>query len=978
MEYGDYTVIIVSVILSVTSITMLAACLCCRKKVQNNELLGLEGMVKIKNPDENLLNGNHSISIIGDSDVKISNNDITDSKRSLNVPHRSLPDIPISDPNQLDTNSDLYATVGDKVGDKPQGQSPASSAKKQISVSQHSSISQADDCSSPYARVRSPAHAYDKVRPAEHPYAQVKSIGDNSNRPSTSNTTTSANNLNAENNNPNDNDSLSRRSSHESLLDSVDGRQQVIPAASAIAGRVSASQELPYMTPPIVQPQHQYFSGDSQDSSKGYTSISVREPLANIIAQTKKQNAQIRRREISDSHYATVSDDSDEMYAAIEDPNNLVELYTSGSETYAQIQPQEPMVVSVEINPAPPLSINNTPAPSTLPSLISHPTSTQSNSLNATTPRNSVNEATVDMLKAAAHSRQASSSSCTSSVGNLGSPKPEKRQANSPLPPTPKGTHHYQSNSSLANPISLQSGRNSAASVIEVGHPGQRQVSRENLAENRNHLRPVHGSDDEPRKNRLSKDLEGMYAKVMKKNKLSTAPSENTSPVPIRKVLNEEPQPQPQQMQQQQQQQPQSQRQSLFLSDPDIAREINLPEALSKSIHTSPGKNSIKSAQLNDDNDYETIDKRRTRSSSSNYDSKNDPGYETIPADLPGGANKPNSNRNSSHAPTPPGIFLHKLSQHSLNTFPEAKTLFEDEPGYESLPDQSSNDPGYETVEQSHAKDTSKKNGSDYDPNYETLRPTTKADSVDHYAKVLNKKLENNDGYSSIKVKNTIISSEDDENLGYCTISEDRVASTSKNHDYASIRDTTKEHENVYSSITNDMEPDPSRNNSTIKTSSSLASTPSPIIMSPNMSVSMTSTISDTKTLTSPSSDGDSSSNTPICYNSIRSTDRSQLTVSVSNYESLTGSESDSNYESVRYLNAKDRENPYEQLYNESDIKYDTLKRDDTSSSVAGLYATSSKNAADFSKNSSLSSSSGSGLGGRSTSSLNNNSDAAS
>lgn len=366
--------------------------------------------------------------------------------------------------------------------------------------------------------------------------------------------------------------------------------------------------------------------------------------MANIIAQTKKQNAQIRRREISDSHYATVSDDSDEMYAAIEDPNNPVELYTSGSETYAQIQPQEPMIVSVEINSAPPHSIN-TPTASIQPltSLTSHTSSSnQSNSMNATTPRNSVNEATVDMLKAAAqHSRQASSSSCTSSVGNLGSPKPEKRQANSPLPPTPKGL--YQSNSSLANPISLQSGRNSSASVIEVG---QRQVSRENLAENRNHLRPVHSSDDEPRKNRLSKDLEGMYAKVMKKNKLSTAPSENTSPVPIRKVLSE----------QQPSQQPQ--RQSIFLSDPDIAHESNLPDALSKSIHTSPGKNSNKSAQINDDNDYETIDKRRTRSSSSNYDSKNDPGYETIPADLPGGANKPNSNRNSSHAPTPPGELI--------------------------------------------------------------------------------------------------------------------------------------------------------------------------------------------------------------------------------------------------------------------------------------------------------------------------------
>lgn len=477
--------------------------------------------------------------------------------------------------------------------------------------------------------------------------------------------------------------------------------QQVIPAASAIAGRVSASQELPYMTPPIVQPQQQYFSGDSQDSSsklsnkkefnfatkkktiisnsndifstfltEGYTSISVREPLANIIAQTKKQNAHIRRREISDSHYATVSDDSDEMYAAIEDPNNPVELYTSGSETYAQIQPQESMnmVVSVEINPVPsqshPHSINNnTPAPSAQSSLTSHSIATPSSSLNATTTRNSMNEPTVDMLKAAAHSRQASSSSCTSSVGNLGSPKPEKRQANSPLPPTPKGTHHYQSNSSLANPLSLQSGRNSAASVIEVG----RQVSRENLSDNRNHLRSVHGGgDDEPRKNRLSKDLEGMYAKVMKKNKLSTAPSENTSPVPIRKVLNEQQQqqqpqtPQQQHQQSQQPQQPQSQRQSLFLSDPDIAREINSPDALSKSIHTSPGKNSIKSAQLHsDDNDYETIDKRRARSSSSNYDSKNDPGYETIPADLHGGANKSNSNRNSSHAPAPPGELNH-------------------------------------------------------------------------------------------------------------------------------------------------------------------------------------------------------------------------------------------------------------------------------------------------------------------------------
>lgn len=403
----------------------------------------------------------------------------------------------------------------------------------------------------------------------------------------------------------------------------------------------------------------------------------MREPLANIIAQTKKQNAQMRRRDLADSHYATVSDDSDEMYAAIEDPNNPVELYTSGSETYAQIQPQEQLVVSVEINPVPSHPINPSSHPNVhLPSIAS---ASPSSSMNSATPRNSINEATVEMLKAA-HSRQASSSSCTSSVGNLGSPKPEKRQANSPLPPTPKvpPTHHYQSNNSLSNPHSLQSGRSSVASVIEV-MPNQRPASRENLTsslDGRNLLRAnfndkLHVAEDEPRKNRLSKDLEGMYAKVMKKNKLSSAPSENTSPVPYRKVIASDQQP-PLPSQQQQQQQPQPQRQSVFLSDPDIAREINLPESLSKSMHTSPGKSSVKSAHLSEDNNYETIDKRRARSSNSNYDTKNDPGYETIPADLPGNSamNKLNGNRSSGHIPTPSGKYKSKMHEfHSTLMF---------------------------------------------------------------------------------------------------------------------------------------------------------------------------------------------------------------------------------------------------------------------------------------------------------------------
>lgn len=165
-----------------------------------------------------------------------------------------------------------------------------------------------------------------------------------------------------------------------------------IPAAVAVAGRVAASQELPYMTPPLevihdidtptVDQSH--FSGDSQDSSKGYTSISVREPLQHICGGQDTSR-------VLTSHYATVSDDSDDnMYAAIAEPSSAHAPY--GSETYAQIEVSTDMVVAAAV----------------------------------TIPQQ--------------HSRQPSSSSCTSSTANVGSPKPEKRQANSPLPPPPQRT----------------------------------------------------------------------------------------------------------------------------------------------------------------------------------------------------------------------------------------------------------------------------------------------------------------------------------------------------------------------------------------------------------------------------------------------------------------------------------------------------------------------------------------------------------
>ncbi len=55
------------------------------------------------------------------------------------------------------------------------------------------------------------------------------------------------------------------------VVDEVDGVPS-IPAASAIAGSIAASNDLPYMTPPI---HANHFSGDSQDSTSSYQLFSI-------------------------------------------------------------------------------------------------------------------------------------------------------------------------------------------------------------------------------------------------------------------------------------------------------------------------------------------------------------------------------------------------------------------------------------------------------------------------------------------------------------------------------------------------------------------------------------------------------------------------------------------------------------------------------------------------------------------------------
>ena len=186
-------------------------------------------------------------------------------------------------------------------------------------------------------------------------------------------------------------------------------------------------------------------------------------------------------------------------------------------------------------------------------------------------------------------------------MGNLGSPKPEKRQANSPLPPTPKtlktqsGSFFSNSNLTSTSSISVKSsGRNS---IIEVNC----NTNNGNKTDKDNGSSPSGGTIEvSKKKHSPSKDLEGMYAKVMKKNKLSSVPSQDESPVLARKSLNYN-------------------EFGTSLSGVDLHISDNDVAAIPK----SPQK------PMMIDNDYETIDKKRTKNNNYNKD----PGYETIPGE---------------------------------------------------------------------------------------------------------------------------------------------------------------------------------------------------------------------------------------------------------------------------------------------------------------------------------------------------------
>lgn len=282
---------------------------------------------------------------------------------------------------------------------------------------------------------------------------------------------------------------------------------------------------------------------------------------------------------------------SDEMYAAIEDPNlrNLNDIYNSGSETYAQIQPatasSNAITVSVEINSIPDIdksnpTTNNNALQSSISSNSSIVSSRNSSHFKNSNPDSQHIPSSISQL----HTRQASSSSNASAMANIGSPKPEKRQANSPLPPTPtsKSQMANSSSSTLSLASTQPSGRNSVASVIEVYLP----VDGINITSDDSHGLLTVNQASKSKALSPSKDLEGMYAKVMKKNKLSHLPGTQIhTDVPISSLT--------------------------------VQNDNNPPLLLNDVAF----------------NDYETIDKRKQKSLSMDMSMSKDHGYETIPGD---------------------------------------------------------------------------------------------------------------------------------------------------------------------------------------------------------------------------------------------------------------------------------------------------------------------------------------------------------
>jgi len=294
----ETTVLLISLAIIPVLLAIILLCLKIKASKSNPDLFGVEGTVKKTKNDDAYTPANNSekLNTSGeDGNVRTPSYD------------RKLPDIPNDDiyknSTKEDNNSDLYATVDEM----PTNNIGHVSTLPDVNASIHGpGSSNYDSKNHPYAKVK-------KTRRQEHPYAKVGENKDNEENTDTEEYDTTENLLDIH-------PQSSQRSSGRSLNAQNLGSWGQQPRRPDELPRNPSRQATPLPPEPTFNEavQQQHFSGDSQDSfsAKGYTSISVREPLSMIrdIRLTSSSQPPIQ-----EGNYVTLSETSDEMYAAIED-----------------------------------------------------------------------------------------------------------------------------------------------------------------------------------------------------------------------------------------------------------------------------------------------------------------------------------------------------------------------------------------------------------------------------------------------------------------------------------------------------------------------------------------------------------------------------------------------------------------------------------------------------------------------------------
>jgi len=305
----ETTVLLISLAIIPVLVAIIILCLKIKSSKSNPDLYGVEGTVK-KTRNEEGFNG--SATSGGASAANTSDNKLNvsgdDSRADVRTPSydRKLPDIPNSDDiyknsSTRDDNSELYATV-DEV---PANAGNLINSRPDIPPVPGPSASSFDSKNHPYAKVK-------KTRRQEHPYAKVGETKDEAEENTDTEEYDTTDNLRPHS---------SQRHSGRSQSGGPGGwRRPGDHHDGAIRNPSRQATPLPPEPPQYPDQGHpqQHFSGDSQDSfgTKGYTSISVREPLAMIRDIRHVPGA---GGVIQEGNYVTLSETSDEMYAAIED-----------------------------------------------------------------------------------------------------------------------------------------------------------------------------------------------------------------------------------------------------------------------------------------------------------------------------------------------------------------------------------------------------------------------------------------------------------------------------------------------------------------------------------------------------------------------------------------------------------------------------------------------------------------------------------